>query len=383
VLTQTAIDEVLRRGVERGDTFGVVGVATDAAGNITTATAGSRRADADEPMSLDSIFRIASMTKLVTSVAAVQLCERGELDLDAPVPSIVPSWADLKVLEGFDGDEPRLREARTTATVRQLLTHTAGLSYWIWNADTDRYETLTGQPNVGSGLRACFTNPLVRDPGTGFEYSMATDWVGYVVETVSGQPLDRYFREHIFDPLGMADTDVKPDDEQLSRMVPVHARTEDGFVELGFNWNLDAEFWAGGHCLFSTPLDYLRLQRALLGNGVVDRTRILESKTVEEMFTNQIGDLEFTPLPLVRGELSVAVDLGPGQKWGLGVRLTPDQRPGLRAPGTGDWGGIFNTYFWIDHARGVAGAIYMQFLPFFDDRAVDLYARFERAVYGS
>jgi CubicO group peptidase (beta-lactamase class C family) len=323
------------------------------------------------------------MTKLVTSVAAAQLYERGELDLEASVQSIVPSWADLRVLEGFDGDEPRLREPRTTATVRNLMTHTAGLSYWIWNADTDRFSELTGVPNTGSGLLACFKSPLVRDPGTGFEYGTATDWVGRVVENVSGQALDDYFHEHIFSPLGMSDTDVKPDDEQRTRMVPVHARTEDGFIDLGFDWNLDAEFWAGGHCLFSTPLDFLRLQRAVLGYGEVDGTRILEDKTVEEMFTNQIGDLEFTPLPLVRGELSVAVDLGPGQKWGLATRLTPDDQPGMRAAGSGDWAGLFNTYFWVDHASGVTGAINMQFLPFFDDRAINVYGDFERAVYAS
>jgi methyl acetate hydrolase len=380
----SSVDAVLKGAVEAGDVFGVVATAADLDGAVYTGAFGTRRADGSEAMTPDTMFRIASMTKVVTSVAALQLHERGQLDLEAPVEAIVPSWGDVRVLDGFDGDQPRLRAPATQATVRHLLTHTSGLSYWIWNADTTRYEELTGQPNVASGTLACFSQPLVRDPGTRFEYSMAIDWVGRVVENVSGQGLDQYFRANILDPLGMADTTVKMTDEQEARSAPVHSRMPDGtFAVTDFDWNQEPEFWAGGHALYSTPLDYLRFQRALLGHGEVDGTRILEPKTVDAMFANQIGDLDVTVLPCVHPDLSACVDLGPGQKWGLGVRLNPADVPGMRSAGSGDWAGLFNTFFWVDHASGLTGAIYLQYLPFFDPAAAALYQAFERALYAA
>ena len=376
------IDEVLERSVKNGDVFGVVATVADRNGPVYEGAFGERSAGSGEPMTPDSMFRIASMTKAITSVAAAQLAERGDLDLDAEVAGIVPSWDDLRVLEGFDGDEPRLRAPRRPATVRQLLTHTAGLSYWIWNAETTRFEELTGQLNVLSGANDCFSNPLVREPGERFEYSMATDWVGRVVENVSGQSLDRYFADNIFGPLGMEETTVKMTDDQRSRAVPVHARTPDGgFVTTDVDWNQDPEFWAGGHCLYATPGDYQRFERMLLGNGELDGTRLLAEETVEQMFANQIGDLHVEPLPGVHPDLSAAVDFGPGLKFGLGLLVNPTRSPGLRAAGSGAWAGLFNSHFWVDRASGVTGAIFMQFLPFWDPKANALYGDFERAVY--
>jgi methyl acetate hydrolase len=376
------VDEALQTAVDAGGVFGVAATVADTRGPLYEGAFGRRRVDSEDRMTPDTVFRVASMTKVVTSVAAVQLAERGELDLDAPVGSVVPSWRDLKVLEGFEGDTPKLREPSREATVRQLLTHTAGLSYWIWNADTNRYEELTGQLNVTSGARASFTNPLVRDPGQRFEYSMATDWVGSVVENVSGMSLDQYFQANIFDPLGMKEITVKMTDEQRARSVPVHARTPDGgFAVTEFDWNQEPEFWAGGHCLYSTPDDYQRFQRMLLGRGELDGTRILQADSVDQMFSNQIGDLDVEPLPEVHPELSAAVDVGPGMKWGLGLLINPQPVPDMRAAGSGAWAGLFNTHFWVDHESGITAAIYMQLLPFFDPKANQLYADFERAVY--
>jgi CubicO group peptidase (beta-lactamase class C family) len=376
------VDAVLQSAVDAGDVFGVAATVADRNGPVYEGAFGWRRADSDERIEADTMFRVASMTKAVTSVAAVQLAEAGKLNLDAPVGSIVPSWRDLKVLEGFDGDVPRLRDPSREATVRELLTHTAGLSYWIWNADTTRYEELTGQLNVLSGANACFANPLVRDPGERFEYSMAADWVGRVVESVSGESLDQYFHAHIFDPLGMKEITVKMSGEQRARSVPVHVRTpEGGFMATDVDWNQEPEFWAGGHCLYSTPGDYQRFQRMLLAGGELDGTRILEAGSVDQMFTNQIGDLDVQPLPELHADLSLAVDLGEGLKWGLGLLLNPEPVAGMRAAGSGAWAGLLNTHFWVDRASGITGAIFMQLLPFFDPKANQVYADFERAVY--
>lgn len=377
------LDEVLQAAVDSGDVFGVVAMAARPDGPMYQGAFGTRGVDSADPMTPDTMFRIASMTKVVTSVAALQLAERGELDLDAEVRSILPGWANLQVLDGFDGDTPRLRPPRSQATVRQLITHTSGLSYWIWNADTTRYEELTGQPNVLSGAKTAFTNPLVRDPGVRWEYSMATDWLGQVVEAVAGKGLDRYFQANIFDPLGMTDATPKMSEQQRARSVPVHARTPDGLVSTEVDWNQEPEFWAGGHCLYDTPQDYLRFQRALLRGGELDGNRILAEGTVRQMFTNQIGELEVTALPEVHGDLSTAVDLGPGLKWGFGLLINPQGLPGMRAAGSGAWAGLFNSHFWVDHSSGLTGAIYLQYLPFFDPKANKLYADFETALYAT
>ena len=220
------IDEVLQTAVARGDVPGVVALAAGDDGVLYEGAAGRRAADAGDPITPDTMLRIASMTKMVTTTAALQLSERGRLELDAPVETYRPEFADLQVLEGFEGDAPRLRPPRTRATVRQLITHTAGLGYWFWNSEIDRYEQVTGTPNMLSGSDAMFTSPLLFDPGTRFEYGISVDWLGRVVEAVSGQSLDAYFLANITGPLGMTSTTARMTDAQ--RALGAHPRPRRG-----------------------------------------------------------------------------------------------------------------------------------------------------------
>jgi methyl acetate hydrolase len=381
----TSIDQVLRDAVERGDVPGVVAMAAGDDGLIYEGAAGVRSADADDPIAPDTMMRIASMTKMVTTVAGLQLVDRGEIDLDAPVDTYRPEFADLPVLDGFDGDAPRLRPPRTRATVRQLMTHTAGLAYWIWNADIDRYEQVTGMPNVLPGTLDAFKAPLVFDPGTRFEYGINVDWLGLVVEAVSGMSLADYFDEHITGPLGMTSTVRRMSAEQRANSTPVHMRGEDSvWAPTDIDWAQEPEFWGGGHFLYSTPRDYLRFQRMLLGGGELDGVRILEPSTVEQAFANQIGDLDFPPtMPTVHPELSAEVNVGPKMKWGFGLLRNERTEPSMRAVGSGAWAGLFNTHFWVDPAARVTGAIYSQVLPFVDPPVFQMYMDFERALYAS
>jgi methyl acetate hydrolase len=381
----TSIDQVLQGAVERGDVPGVVAMAAGDDGVIYEGAAGVRSADADDPITPDTMLRIASMTKMVTTVAALQLVERGDVDLDAPVDTYRPEFAELQVLEGFDGDTPRLRAPKARATVRQLMTHTAGLGYWIWNADIDRYEQVTGTPNVMPGTNEAFTAPLVNDPGERFEYGINTDWLGRVVEAVSGQSLADYIDEHITGPLEMTETTRRMSADQRARSTPIHMRGEDGaWAATDIDWAQEPEFWGGGHFLYSTPRDYLRFQRMLLAGGTLDGVKILERATVDDAFTNQIGDLEFPPsIPTVHPELSADINVPPGLKWGLGLLLNEHQEPGMRAPGSGAWAGLFNTHFWVDRASRVTGSIYSQVLPFVDPPVFQMYVDFERALYAS
>jgi methyl acetate hydrolase len=384
-ITGTRIDQVLQDAVESGAVPNVVAMAANEDGPIYEGAAGPRAVGESDPVTPDTFFRIASMTKMVATTAALQLSERGELDLDAPVERYRPEFAELRVLEGFDGDTPRLRAPKSKATVRQLITHTSGLAYWFFNADIVRWEALTGTPNVMSGDEVIFKAPLVADPGTRYEYGINTDWLGRVIETASGQSLDAYIGEHILAPLGMEHTTWLMDDQQRANSVPVHLHNEDGsWAATSVDWSQEPDWWAGGHGLHSTPRDYLRFQRMLLGGGTLEGTQILKPETVDEAFTNQIGELDFPP-EIKSADAGSTADFngGPGLKWGLGLLLNAQQQPGMRAAGSGSWAGIFNTHFWVDRETGVTGAIYTQTLPFVEPAVFQVYIDFEKALYAS
>ncbi|MDT7557612.1 MAG: methyl acetate hydrolase [Pseudonocardiales bacterium] len=380
-----AIDHVLARAVEAGDVPNVAAIAADRDGLVYEGAAGPRAVGQDDPIGPDSMLRIASMTKMVATVAALQQSERGNLELDAPVDNYLPEFADLHVLEGFDGDTPKLRPAGARATVRQLITHTSGLSYWFWNSDIKRWGEVTGTPTVLAGQSSTFTAPLVADPGTRWEYGVNTDWLGRVVEAASGQSLDAYLDANVLGPLGMHHTTFLMTEEQRANSVPVHLRGEDGeWVATDVDWNQEPDWWSGGHGLYSTPRDYLAFQRMLLGGGALGDARILERATVDAAFTNQIGSLDFpASISTADPQTTFGFDAGPGNKWGLGLLLNTVQEPGKRAAGSGAWAGIFNTHFWVDPSSGVTGAIYTQFLPFVEPRAMKMYADFEQALYAS
>jgi methyl acetate hydrolase len=385
-ITGTRIDQVLQDAVESGAVPNVVAMAANQDGPIYEGAAGPRAVGQPDPVTPDTFFRIASMTKMVATTAALQLSERGELDLDAPVETYRPEFAELQVLEGFDGDTPRLRAPKSKATVRQLITHTSGLAYWFFNEDIVRWEALTGTPNVMSGDEVIFKAPLVADPGTRYEYGINTDWLGKVVEAASGQALDAYFDEHITGPLGMHEATFHPTDEQRQNLVAVHllGRESHEWEATDLDWNTAPDWWAGGHGLYCPPSEYLRFQRMLLNQGTLDGARILEAETVQHAFSNQIGDLSF-PAEIRTAEPPTSADFnaGPGYKFGLGLLINEHDVPGMRKAGSGAWAGIFNTHFWVDPTTGITGAIYTQTLPFVEASVFQVYLAFEAALYAS
>ena len=375
----SAIDALLERAVP-----GVVAITGDRDGVRYEGAFGLLSLEGDRPVLPDTMFWIASMTKAIVSVAALQLIEQGSLDLEQPVGAILPAFGELQVLEGFDGDAPRLRPPAGQATIRQLLTHTAGLGYWFANADLLRYQQQAGIPDPFTGRRAMLEMPLVADPGTRWEYGTSTDWLGQIVEAVSGQDLAAYCRQHIFGPLGMADATFSPTDEQRGRMMLLHSRRSDrDLVPTPIDLPAEPEMWSGGLGAFATAMDYLRFMRALLRGGELDGERVLRGETVELAFTDHLqgAKLPAVVFSAIR-ELSNDIPSLPVlQGWGLGVHLALTDIPGMRRAGTGDWAGIANCCFWIDRVAGVCGAFMTQVLPAYDARAADTAIRFERAVY--
>jgi methyl acetate hydrolase len=379
------IDASLRAAVEAEEVPGVVAMAATDKGPIYVGAFGTRVRGTGAAMTVDTVFRIASMTKPVTCVAAMQLVEQGKLTLDGTLPDIDEALSAPQVLDGFDAaGAPQLRPARRPITLRHLLTHTAGFCYETWNADMMRYVKATGMLSTPSGKVAALRLPLGFDPGTRWEYGINIDWVGRIVEAVSGQTLETYFRDHIFAPLGMGDSTFVPAPGLRARQASVHQRQADASLapqplETAFT----AEFHAGGGGLYSTAPDYLVFLQMLLNEGSFNGVRILRPETVTLMGENHIGELRAGVLKTWMPARSNDVDLFPGisLKWGLGYMINMQPGPHGRSAGSLTWAGLYNTYFWIDPARRVTGTIMTQILPFADARALALYGRFERGIY--
>jgi methyl acetate hydrolase len=380
----TEIDRILRDAVDAGSIPGVVAMAATEDGVVYQGAYGRRSIADGPPMTLDTVFRIASMTKAVTATAAMQLVEQGRLSLDDPAGDIVPELAAPQVLEGFDADgTPLLQPARGTITLRRLLTHTAGFGYDIWNADLLRYHRDTGLPPARTGKLASLGAPLTFDPGTRWQYGINIDWAGRMVEAVSGLDLETYFHTHIFAPLGMSDTSYLMRPHMEPRLVTVYARTASGLEALQLDPNPPREFFPGGGGLYSTAGDYLTFLRMLLAGGTLNGATILRRETVAEMAQNHIGPLLVEPLRSVVASSSHDVELFPGspKKWGLSFLINTEPVRGGRAAGSLAWAGLYNTYFWLDPTTGVSALMLTQTLPFGDRFVLNLLDQFEANLY--
>jgi CubicO group peptidase (beta-lactamase class C family) len=248
--------DVLNQAIKAGKVPGLVAMAANRDGVFFEAAVGTRGVDTSEAMQVDSIHRIFSMTKAIGTCAAVKLIEDGALNLNSPVADILPDFANLQVLEGFDGDTPKLRAPKTQATIRHLATHTSGLEYEFWNGDIAKYLEVTGHPTILSGLKQSLNYPLGFDPGTKWGYGPSTDWLGQVVEAVSGKRIDAYCKEFLFEPLGLTDTLFECAGAHRERLVTAHAHDETGaLVATELEAPSEPEIYGMGHALFSTAPD--------------------------------------------------------------------------------------------------------------------------------
>src|SRR4051794_402949 len=379
------IDEVLRAAIDRGDVPGVVAIAGTRDGVAYQGAFGRRVLPDEDPMNAETVFWIASMTKAITSAAAMQLVEQGKLALDQPIANILPELSAPQVLEGFGSSgEPILRTAKRPITLRHLITHTAGFVYDIWNADMGRYMEAKAVPGIIACQNAALTLPLVFDPGDRWDYGINIDWVGKAIERVSGQRLGDYLAEHLFEPIGMKDTGFRLRNEHRTRLAGMHARDEAGtLARMEFEIPQEPEFQMGGGGLYGTASDYLAFQRVFLNDGRANGQSVLKPETVRLMTENAIGDLNVRQLKTVVPHLSHDAEFFSGmvKKWSLGFMISTEAVPGGRSAGSLAWAGLGNTYFWIDPRAGIAGVILMQLLPFADPKALALLDAFERAVY--
>ena len=378
------IDSVLAAGVETGQIPGVIAIAATSDGIIYEGAAGVRDISSNEQMTVDSIARIASMTKAITSVAVMQLVEQGKIGLDRPVGEYLQQLTNVEVLEGFDAEnKPILRPANTAVTVRQLLTHTSGYVYEIWNENAAQYASSGYGPDDNGDF---LDTPLAFDPGTKWEYGISTDILGVLVEVISGQSLDEYFREHIFVPLDMPDTYFIVPDEKLPRFVTAYAKSNQGELTPIPYSRPSGDFFSGGGGLRSTARDYVRFLRAILNRGELDGAQVLSATSVDLMAENHIGELEAADsVVTLAPKLSNDFDFMPDSvdKFGLGFLINTDPIPGGRSAGSLSWAGLYNSYYWIDREKDICGVLITQILPFYDADVLALLNQFETAVYAT
>jgi CubicO group peptidase (beta-lactamase class C family) len=383
--SKAQIDQVLRQKSDAREIPGVVAMAATGKEVIYQGAYGKRDLSKDDAMTTDSVFWIASMTKAITSAAAMLLVEQGKLSLDEPIGKVLPDLAAPQVLEGFDANgEPKLRPAKKPITLRHLMTHTAGFAYDMWNGDMVKYLEKTGTPGVISCANAALKTPIMTDPGTRWEYGINIDFVGKAVEAACGKKLDACLRDHIFAPLGMTDTGFKLGDAQRKRLVAMHSRGEDGsLAPIPFELEQNPEFHMGGGGLYGTAGDYIKFTQMILNKGRGNGNQVLKAETVATMAQNHIGELNITKMTSAVAFATNDVDLYPdmAKKWGLSFLINTAKTPEGRSPGSLAWAGLANTYYWIDPSRDIAGVILMQVLPFADKKCLEAFAGFESGVY--
>ena len=306
-----------------------------------------------DPLRKDSIFRIYSMTKPITGLAMMMLYEEGKWQLNDPVSRHIPEFARLKVYTGKnDNGTPKLEDAQRSMTMRELMTHTAGLGYVLNpNSPVDRMIIGGKLLNPAAPLQAMIDGlakiPLLAQPGTRWSYSIAVDVQGYLVEKFSGQPFGEFARKRIFEPLGMKDTGFYVPAEKLPRLAQVHAgsganltvdtnRPDPAAIPLGPS---------GGGGLFSTAMDYARFCEMLLQGGQLNGVRLIAPRTVEMMRTNYVNPEPLKTMP-------------PGTGWGMDFQMmtgcTRPPRAKAVSNGTFSWFGIAGTWFWIDPVKDLA-----------------------------
>lgn len=362
------LDTMLTGWVERGRTNGAVALIIRNGKIVYHKAFGYNDEGKKTPIHTDDIYRIASQTKAITSVAAMMLYEEGKFLLDDPVSRYIPEFAKPQVLDKFNPADSSYTTvpAKSEITIRQLLTHTSGLGYAQIgsresNAIYAKADLTAGfgasmQHLLATDIKKLAKLPLMHQPGEKFTYGLNTDVLGYLVELLSGMTLEQFFRTRIFDPLGMKDTYFNVPAAKQNRVVSVFTQNNGQLqkVQQSFKQNGDfmvdypktgVNYFSGGAGLSSTALDYATFLQMLLNGGEYNGRRLLARNTVRLMTMNQIGDIDFG-----------------ANKFGLGFGITTEKGSGVipTPAGVFEWGGAFSTTYWADPKEKLIGILYRQ-----------------------
>ena len=382
-----SVDALLRTATEAQELPGVVALASHRGETIYEGAFGQRALGQEAPMTTDTVVWIASMTKALTTAAALQQVERGKLDLHGPVSRWIPEIDGAQVLEGFDdAGKPRTRKPRRAITLHDLLTHTAGFSYEFWNTDIQRYQLARELPGLITCQNAALRTPLLFDPGERWEYGINIEWAGKAVEAASGQKLGQYLQDNLFGPLGMRDTAFRITPAMRERLARIHQRGDDGkLTATDVEIPQEPEFEMGGGGLYGTAGDYLKFVRMILDRGSAGGRQVLQPETVELMSRNQTGQVRVTVLKTAAPPLTNDAEFFPGveKHYSYGFQINTEPAPTGQSANSLMWAGLANTFYWIDPAKKVGGVYLTQVLPFIDAKAIGSFMAFQQAVYQS
>ncbi|MFC1713652.1 serine hydrolase domain-containing protein [Candidatus Poribacteria bacterium] len=355
------INPVMQGYVDDGKLAGLITVVARRGRIVHFERFGMMDKESDKAMAPDTIFRIYSMTKPITSVAIMMLYEEGRFQLNDPVSKFIPEFKDLEVFVKETESGLELAESKPEMAIWHLLTHTSGLSYgWDQNSPVDamyrKAATLGGSKTLKDMIQKLGEIPLANQPGDAWRYSMSTDVLGYLVEVISGQPFDVFLKERIFEPLGMVDTGFYVPEEKHHRFAAIYGPAEGGGIQIidppvGREFEKPATLFSGGGGLVSTAADYMRFAQMLLNKGELDGKRLLGRKTVELMTMNHLPE-GFHPMDLIAFGFGL----------GFGVAIDVASPRGLGSIGAFGWGGAAATNFWIDPEEGLIGLFMTQLM---------------------
>ena len=363
------LDRVMQGYIDRNEVAGVVTLVARRGKVVHFSALGQRDVEAGAPMTHDTIFRIASMTKPIASVALMMLYEEGHFQLRDPISRWLPEFSDMQVALPSPEQERlagryKLVPAARPITVQHVLTHTAGLANTYRGLTQPDFQAMTAArkpaDTVGDMVKRLARLPLNFHPGDRWEYGRATDVVGRLVEVMSGQTLDDFLRERIFEPLDMPDTHFYLPQSKLGRFAALYGPGDDGKIVLTEAPTAESRFvrephvyFSGAGGLVSTARDYFRFHQMMLNGGELDGVRLLSRKTIELMTANHTGDYGIWLA-------------GPGYGFGLGYAVVTDLGPSgtPRSEGSYYWGGAFGTIFWVDPSEELIGIMLTQVRPY-------------------
>ena len=378
------LNHVLSESVQRSDVPAVAAQISTSEETIYRNEFGFSNFESKALLKEDSLYRIASMTKAITSVCVVQLIERGKLSLDSRLKDFFPHISKIKVLDGFDINNTAIySKTKEDITVKHLLTHTSGFAYEIWNENILKLNNQGILSSAFSGDNKFLQSPLVNNPGAGWEYGIGIDWLGALVEKITDMTLQDFMIKNIFIPLEMKDTSYDLDFSKQERLVSVHCRNGNRFSKLPFETPEDTNFYSGGGNLISSLNDYANFLGMLLNYGNFKGKQILRKESLELIRKKYVKNELIHKMKSFVPFLSNDFDFFQGKKgsWGLGFLINDEQSEyGKPRNSLGSYG-LFNSFCWIDYHNNITAILIMQLLPFFDEKAILTLNNFEKCLY--
>ena len=350
---------------------------------------GFKNINTQERINHNTLFRIASMTKPITSLCILQLIERGSINLDTNIEDISEKYKKIQIINSFEANNPIYTNPTNKIKIKHLLNHTAGYGYEIWDKEINELVTLKLLNSLFDDDSDFLNAPILFNPGSEWKYGINIDVLGDLVEKITNQKLGTFMNENIFKKINMTKTSFDLTKEDFENIAIKHSiNKKNGYIieddELEFhNSKKSNQFHAGGGGLFSTPRDYSKFMQIFLNQGKLNNHTLLSKENFKNMTTNQIGSLNTNKLNSVMPDISNIADFNPEiqKKFSYGFMINTEKTNEGRPKNSLFWTGLLNTFFWIDLENKIAASIFMQTNPYFSKECVEVFKNFEKKIY--